>query len=111
MQIRVTLVFSPRAREVCEVELLLDSGATVAQALDSGGLAEKFPQVDANGLAVGVWGVKATLNRVLQDMDRVEIYRALKVDPKEARRARFVNQGARTAGLFVRKRPGAKAGY
>lgn len=111
MQIRVTLVFSPRAREVFEVELLLDSDATVAQAVDVGGLAEKFPQIRADGLAVGVWGVKATLNRVLHDMDRVEIYRALKVDPKEARRARFVDQGARSAGLFVRKRPGAKAGY
>jgi putative ubiquitin-RnfH superfamily antitoxin RatB of RatAB toxin-antitoxin module len=41
----------------------------------------------------------------------VEIYRPLRVDPKVARRERFVKQGARTAGLFVKKRPGAKAGY
>jgi putative ubiquitin-RnfH superfamily antitoxin RatB of RatAB toxin-antitoxin module len=47
----------------------------------------------------------------LQDHDRVEICRALTVDPKVARRARFVKQGARTTGLFARKRPGAKAGY
>jgi len=111
MQIRVTLVFSPRVREVYEVELLLDAGATVAQALHDGGLAEKFPAVRADTLEFGVWGVKTTPNRVLQDLDRVEIYRPLKVDPKEARRARFVGQGARTAGLFVRQRPGAKSGY
>jgi hypothetical protein len=53
----------------------------------------------------------AAPQQVLQDLDRVEIYRPLKVDPKVARRTRFVEQGARTAGLFARKRPGAKAGY
>jgi len=43
--------------------------------------------------------------------DRLEVYRPLTVDPKVARRARFVRQGAKTAGLFANKRPGAKAGY
>ena len=47
----------------------------------------------------------------LQLQDRVEVYRALKVDPKVARRERFAKQGARTTGLFASKRPGAKAGY
>jgi sulfur carrier protein len=47
----------------------------------------------------------------LREGDRVEIYRALRVDPKEARRQRFAGQGAKTAGLFVKKRQGAKAGY
>ena len=43
--------------------------------------------------------------------DRVEIYRDLLVDPKVARRERFRKQGARAAGLFAGKRPGAKQGY
>ena len=111
MQIRVTLVFSPRAREVYEVALLLDAGTTVAQALEVGALAENLPEVRVDGLTLGVWGVKAAPDRLLQDLDRLEIYRSLRVDPKEARRARFIGQGARTAGLFVRQRPGGKAGY
>jgi hypothetical protein len=37
--------------------------------------------------------------------------RPLKVDPKEARRQRFVKQGTRGAGLFANRRPGAKPGY
>ena len=111
MEIRVTLVFSPAAREVHQVALLLESGATVAEALRCSGLPEQFPEVVSGGLALGIWGKKAAPDQVLQDLDRVEIYRPLKVDPKVARRTRFVEQGARSAGLFARKRPGAKAGY
>jgi len=33
------------------------------------------------------------------------------VDPKVARRERFARQGAKTAGLFAKRRAGAKAGY
>jgi putative ubiquitin-RnfH superfamily antitoxin RatB of RatAB toxin-antitoxin module len=51
------------------------------------------------------------LQQTLHDNDRVEIYRALGIDPKAARRERFTRQGARTAGLFSKKRTGAKAGY
>ena len=40
-----------------------------------------------------------------------EFYRALVVDPKVARRERFQKQGARSAGLFARRRAGAKQGY
>jgi putative ubiquitin-RnfH superfamily antitoxin RatB of RatAB toxin-antitoxin module len=47
----------------------------------------------------------------LQDGDRLEVYRPLRVDPKVARRERFKGQGARTAGLFAKRRPGAKPGY
>lgn len=53
--------------------------------------------------SVGIWGKAAPLTQVLRDGDRVETYRALRVDPKVARRERFVSQGARSAGLFVRK--------
>jgi putative ubiquitin-RnfH superfamily antitoxin RatB of RatAB toxin-antitoxin module len=41
----------------------------------------------------------------------LEFYRALRVDPKVARRERFNKQGSRGAGLFSKRRPGAKPGY
>ena len=75
------------------------------------GLLEKFPEIDSSRLEVGVWGRKAQLDQALRHLDRVEIYRPLTVDPKVARRERFAKQGAKTAGLFVKKRPGAAAGY
>ena len=111
MAIRVTVVYSPAAREVCEVALELEDGASAARALQASGLMERFAELASGPLPVGVWGRKATPRQVLRDQDRVEIHRPLKVDPKVARRTRFVKQGARSAGLFARKRLGAKAGY
>ncbi len=111
MVMRVSVVFSPAPRVVREVALLLEPGVTVEQALQSSGLLGEFPDLTRNPLSVGIWGAKAALRQLLRDQDRLEIYRALKVDPKVARRVRFAKQGAGSAGLFARKRPGAKAGY
>jgi putative ubiquitin-RnfH superfamily antitoxin RatB of RatAB toxin-antitoxin module len=112
MAISIVVAYSPRAREVVEMPLTVEQGCTVWQALESSDfLAQSLPVgLDVAGL--GVWGRKAGKNDVLQDQDRLEIYRALTVDPKVARRERFVKQGAKkAAGLFAKRRIGAKAGY
>lgn len=106
--LHVVVLVSPGPREVHEVTLSLPAGATVAQALQASGL---LGQVQANRWMVGVWRRKAELTQVLRDQDRVEAYRPLLVDPKVARRERFARQGARSAGLFAKRRAGAKAGY
>lgn len=111
MVIRVSVVYSSAPRTVHEVALLVDPGTTVAQALRASGFLGTFPELSASVPLVGVWGRRAAPQQVLRDQDRVEIYRPLTVDPKVARRMRFVKQGARSTGLFARKRPGAKAGY
>jgi putative ubiquitin-RnfH superfamily antitoxin RatB of RatAB toxin-antitoxin module len=63
------------------------------------------------GLQLGVWGKKVAMDHPLSDADRLELYRPLTVDPKVARRARFVRQGAKSAGLFAKRRANSKAGY
>ena len=88
----VTVVYSPRAGEVDEVQLLLHEGATVADALRESGIAGRH---DTSQLAVGVWGVLAAPGDGLRDRDRVELYRPLQVDPKEARRLRQQKQRGR----------------
>ena len=62
-------------------------------------------------LQLGVWGKPVDATHFLRDGDRLEIYRPLTVDPKVARRERFVRQGAKGAGLFAKRRAGGKAGY
>jgi len=111
MVLQITVVFSPRPREVQERHLVLPEGATLGQALEACGWAGAAGRTDDGVALLGVWGRKAEPHQVLRDQDRVEIYRPLTVDPKVARRARFVKQGARASGLFARRRPGAKAGY
>jgi uncharacterized protein len=104
----VTLAYSPAPREVVEKELVLPAHSTVQDALKFANLADFT--TDEN-YTLGIWGKKTTLNHVLQDQDRLELYRPLKVDPKVARRERFQKQGARTTGLFAKTRVGGKAGY
>ena len=107
-QLRVTVVYSPAPREVRELELTLDEGSTVAQALTMAAHQGIGVPADAT---VGVWGKKTAPEQLLKDADRLEIYRSLTVDPKVARRLRFAGQGAKSAGLFSTRRAGAKAGY
>jgi len=111
MLIRVTLVYSPAERQVFERDLELEPGTTVRQGVDASGVLQAFPGLDLSLAGVGVWGRKAPPGQLLRDRDRIEIYRPLVVDPKVARRERFRRQGARSAGLFARRRDGGKEGY
>ena len=108
----VHLVYSPRAREVLSCTLTLKAGSTVMQAIEASGWLQQRPEIDlGHSHAVGLWGRKTTPGHVLREGDRIEITRALLVDPKHARRERFQQQGVGRAGLFAKRRPGAKAGY
>lgn len=92
---RVEVVYSPTAREVDCVTLEVAEGATVLHALRESRLLERHPQIDLASARVGVWGRVAPLSQVLREGDRVEVYRPLTVDPKEARRQRYKKQRAR----------------
>ncbi|TAG28014.1 MAG: RnfH family protein [Burkholderiales bacterium] len=109
-EIAVILVYSPAPRVVHELTLRLPAGALVSDALAAAAADVRFahPPVDAS---FGLWNRKVTVKYHLSHEDRVEIYRPLRVDPKVARRERFKKQGAKSAGLFAKRRPGAKAGY
>lgn len=109
--VRVVLAWSPAAREVVELALELPAGSTVADALAAGRQAGHAETLDRMLPEAGVWGRRVGGSHVLRDGDRMELYRALTVDPKVARRERFSRQGARGTGLFARRRPGAKPGY
>lgn len=107
----ILLVYSPAPRQLREWLLVLPSGSTVARALECSAVFAEFPELVSGRLMLGIWGRKTSLKQVLQEEDRLEIYRPLRVDPKVARRERFTGQGVKKSGLFARKRAGAKAGY
>lgn len=110
MAIRVSVVYSSRARHVHEEWVTLDDPATVLQAVRASAVLRRFPEIDLAQARMGIWSRQASLNEPLQDLDRIEIYRPLAVDPKLARRERFRRQGTRAAGLFANKRPGSASG-
>jgi putative ubiquitin-RnfH superfamily antitoxin RatB of RatAB toxin-antitoxin module len=89
----VSVAYSPRAGEVDEVTLKLAPGSTVGDALRASGLSVRHPGLALEALPVGVWGSFRDRSDRLRDRDRVELYRPLLVDPKEARRLRYRAQG------------------
>lgn len=107
----VTLVYSPASRLTVEAHVDLPEGSTVARALIDSGWRDRFSLDAGNDVSFGIWNRPATLQTALKPDDRVEVYRPLRVDPKFARRERFNRQGTKAAGLFAKRRPGAKPGY
>ncbi len=113
--VRISVCYSPSARLVHTLELALPAGACVRDALalcasDARFAAAVHPTAPV-ALHYAIWGTSATAQQALHDLDRLELCRALRVDPKVARRERFAQQGARSSGLFATRRPGAKPGY
>lgn len=88
-RLRVSVAYSPRAGEVDEVNVELPVGATLADALQASGMAQRHAGLDLAAASLGVWGRVQAPSHLLRDRDRVEIYRELRVDPKEARRLRY----------------------
>lgn len=66
----------------------LAAPATVRAAIESSGVLAEFPDIDLARQRVGIFGRIASLDQLIQPGDRVEIYRPLEADPKEARRDR-----------------------
>ena len=97
----ISVAYSPRAGMVDLCELTLPAGSCVGDALRASGLAQRYPALDLAGATLGVWGALAAADRLLRDRDRVEVYRPLLVDPKEARRRR--QQQQREQAVAARK--------
>ena len=89
---RIEVAYSPAPGQVdCSV-VELPPGSTLAQALGVSGLLERHPELEAAPLNTGIWGRRQPLDTPLRERDRVEVYRPLVVDPKEARRQRYRRQ-------------------
>ena len=76
----------PEQQEI--VALKMPEGTTAEQAILASGLLSSFPEIDGADLKVGIFGSVCKLDQPLRKDDRVEIYRPLIHDPKEARRQR-----------------------
>jgi putative ubiquitin-RnfH superfamily antitoxin RatB of RatAB toxin-antitoxin module len=63
-------------------------GTTVGQAIEGSGVLARFPEINLVTQPVGIYGKKKTLETVLRERDRIEIYRPLVADPKDTRRKR-----------------------
>ncbi len=85
--LKVEVVYAlPGGEDVSTVSLA--PGATASDAVIASGVITRHPEIDLARHKLGVFGKVVRRDARVADGDRVEIYRALAVDPKEARRKR-----------------------
>ena len=81
----VEVVFALPDRQFLD-KVNVPDDATVADAIRQSGVKQHFPGIDLDGLQAGIWGKPVERAQKLRDGDRVELYRPLEMDPREARR-------------------------
>lgn len=96
-QIGVEVVYARPEEQVLE-QLTVSADSTVESVIQRSGLLERFPEIDLARNKVGIFGKATTLDAGLQDGDRIEIYRPLIADPKEARKRRAAEGKAMKKG-------------
>ncbi|NIN33659.1 MAG: RnfH family protein [Gammaproteobacteria bacterium] len=91
-QIQVEVIYA-LPDGVFRKSLSVSAGTTLKQAVELSGVKIKHPEIDLSINKIGVYSKLRDPDSILVDGDRVEIYRDLKIDPKEARRTRAQQKG------------------
>ena len=77
------------------LEQTVADGTTIQQAIQSSGIIQQAPEIDVSVWRVGIYGKLKTLDTILHEHDRIEIYRPLIADPKDSRRKRAESKAAK----------------
>ena len=70
------------------LELQIAEGTSVKDAIIESGIMARYPEIDLEVNAVGIWNRTCKLTDIPRDGDRIEVYRPLIADPKDVRRRR-----------------------
>ncbi|SDX00638.1 RnfH family protein [Nitrosomonas communis] len=92
-QIEVEVAYALPHRQFLK-RFYVPSGTTIEQAITLSGIQDIFTEIDLEKQKIGIFSKLTKRGTILQDGDRVEIYRPLLLDPKENRRKRL-NERAR----------------
>ncbi|MBI3156845.1 MAG: RnfH family protein [Burkholderiales bacterium] len=85
---RIEVVYCPASGPADPTSLELPAGSTLADALQASGVLARHGLASAPLPLLGIWARVAAPDTLLRDRDRVEVYRPLAADPKQARRQR-----------------------
>lgn len=83
--IKINICYATPKKQV-EIPLEVEENCTVAIAIKHSGILQQFPEINlAHQVCVGIYSKRTTLDSNVRDGDRIEIYRSLLIDPKQAR--------------------------
>ena len=86
-RLAVELVLATAERQVL-LALDVAEGASVADVIARSDIGSQFPELAVDEMPVGIWGRPVSRDSLVGHGDRVELYRPLEIDPREARRRR-----------------------
>jgi len=86
-RLSVEIVLATPARQVL-LALEVDQGSSVADVIARSDIGSRFPALAVDEMPVGLWGRPVARDSLVGPGDRVELYRPLEIDPREARRQR-----------------------
>ena len=86
--ISVSVVYAESDTTWFRRELTMQEGATVRDALMCSEFLAAHPEWSLEQLVVGIFSHRRSLDTILHDLDRVEVYRPLKIDPRVSRKDR-----------------------
>jgi putative ubiquitin-RnfH superfamily antitoxin RatB of RatAB toxin-antitoxin module len=84
-EFEIEVVFASSEKQAL-LTVAVSSGATVAEVVTTSGVLDQFPDQPRGELSFGIWGRLVEGDRIVKRGDRVELYRPLDLDPREARR-------------------------
>jgi putative ubiquitin-RnfH superfamily antitoxin RatB of RatAB toxin-antitoxin module len=96
--LHIEVVFCPQPGHTDTVQLHLPEGATLHDAVAASGVCVRHTLLPG-AFQAGIWGRLQAPDTKLRDRDRVELYRPLQVDPKEARRLRYKQRAKRSVSV------------
>ena len=91
VMLEIEVVYGLPDKQVLK-KLNVQNGCTAREAVCQSALDEIFSELDLQTAPLGIFGKSVKDETLLRDKDRIEIYRPLLIDPKEARRKRVQNQ-------------------
>ena len=87
MSLSIEVAYASPSQQIL-IPLQVEPGTTIQQAIQQSKILEHCAEIDLGTMAVGVFGEVKALNALVEENDRIEIYRTLLHDPKELRRQR-----------------------
>lgn len=92
--LRVQVCYALRGKQLI-LDATVETGATIHRAIAASGILARAAEIDLTTLRVGVYGKLKELDAIVQDKDRIEIYRPLTADPMESRRRRATKRSVK----------------
>lgn len=83
--LNIEIAYARNVAEQIIIPLQIPIDSTVANAIQNSAILKKFPEIDLQINKVGIFSKIVSLSDKLHDGDRIEIYRSLIIDPKQAR--------------------------